>query len=68
MLPPGRPSVKRKRSTSHFGEPYFPGGAIERSLRNAIVLLVLAIGKVCSYKGKVLPAPQINSSATAKGV
>lgn len=66
-MPTGRPGVKRKRSTSHFGEPHLLGGAIERSLRNAIVLLILAIGKVCSYKGKVLPAPQIDSSATAKG-
>ncbi|KAH8701177.1 hypothetical protein GQ44DRAFT_832052 [Phaeosphaeriaceae sp. PMI808] len=63
---PGRPGIKRERSTSHFGEPCFLGGAIERSLRNAIVLLILALGKVCLYKGKVLPAPQDASSATAK--
>lgn len=50
--------VKRKRSTSAFGEPSSPRGAIERSLRNAIVLLVLALGKVFSYEAKRLPAPQ----------
>ncbi|KAH7080687.1 hypothetical protein FB567DRAFT_110659 [Paraphoma chrysanthemicola] len=52
------PGIKRKRSTSAFGEPYSPRGAIERSLRNAIVLLVLALGKVCSHKDGVLPHPQ----------
>ncbi|KAF2268499.1 hypothetical protein CC78DRAFT_372218 [Lojkania enalia] len=57
--------VKRKRSASTF-DPYSPGrpgrdgshpDPIERSLRNAIVLLVLALGKVCEYE-KPLPAPQ----------
>lgn len=51
------PGVKRKRSSSAFGEPYSPKGAIERSLRNAIVLLVLALGKVCAYTDR-LPHPQ----------
>jgi hypothetical protein len=51
------PGMKRKRSTSAYGEPYSPRGAIERSLRNAIILLVLALGKVCSYKDN-LPDPQ----------
>jgi hypothetical protein len=51
--------MKRKRSSSAFGEPYQPKGAIERSLRNAIVLLILALGKVCSYKErKPLPSPK----------
>ncbi|KAH8699411.1 hypothetical protein GQ44DRAFT_632756 [Phaeosphaeriaceae sp. PMI808] len=50
------PGIKRKRSSSAFGEPYSPRGAIERSLRNAIVLLILAIGKVSLHKDK-LPHP-----------
>lgn len=53
--------MKRKRSSSAFGEPYSPRGAIERSMRNAIVLLVLAVGKVCAYKDR-LPAPQSDKS------
>jgi hypothetical protein len=50
--------VKRKRSNSNF-EGGLPGGRcdIERSLRNAIVLLVLALGKVCSHTDP-LPAPK----------
>lgn len=50
------PSLKRKRSTGAFGEPYATKG-IERSLRNAIVLLVLALGQVSLYKHP-LPGPQ----------
>ncbi|KAF2195515.1 hypothetical protein K469DRAFT_681823 [Zopfia rhizophila CBS 207.26] len=55
--------IKRKRSTSTFGDLYSPAGdrgspgPIEKSLRNALVLLVLALGKVCEYK-QPLPAPQ----------
>ncbi|KAF2819543.1 C6 zinc finger domain-containing protein [Ophiobolus disseminans] len=60
------PSLKRKRSTSAFGEPYSPRGAIERSLRNAIVLLVLALGKVCSYKEQ-LPSPQSDKGPHSNG-
>jgi hypothetical protein len=60
--------MKRKRSTSAFGEPYSPRGPIEHSLRNAIVLLVLALGKVCSYKEKVpLPSPQSDKGPPANG-
>jgi hypothetical protein len=55
--------TKRKRSSSAFGEPYSHRGAIERSLRNAIVLLVLALGKVCSYKHP-LPAPRSDRHGT----
>jgi len=60
------PSLKRKRSSSAFGEPYSPRGPIERSLRNAIVLLVLALGKVCSYKDR-LPYPQSDKSPNTNG-
>jgi hypothetical protein len=49
--------IKRKRSSSAYGEPYSAKGAIERSLRNALVLLVLALGKVCAYHDP-LPSPQ----------
>jgi hypothetical protein len=58
--------VKRKRSGSAFGEPYSSKGAIERSLRNAIVLLILALGKVCDYKGQ-LPSPQSDKGAAMNG-
>tara|TARA_R110002003_G_scaffold63_13_gene5880 strand:- start:2819 stop:4255 length:1437 start_codon:yes stop_codon:yes gene_type:complete len=61
------PGIKRKRSSSAFGEPYSPRGAIERSLRNAIVLLVLALGKVCSHKDGVLPHPQSDKGPHASG-
>jgi hypothetical protein len=51
--------MKRKRSSCDVGEPYQSKGAIERSLRNATVLLILALGKVCSYKErKPLPSPK----------
>jgi hypothetical protein len=60
------PSLKRKRSSSAFGEPYSPRGAIERSLRNAIVLLVLALGKACSCKGP-LPSPQSDKGPHTNG-
>lgn len=61
------PGVKRKRSSSAFGDPYSPRGAIERSLRNAIVLLVLALGKVCSYKHRPLPAPESDKNTHSTG-
>lgn len=59
--------MKRKRSSSAFGEPYSPKGAIERSMRNAIVLLVLALGKVCAHERK-LPAPQSDKTPFVNGV
>jgi hypothetical protein len=49
--------VKRKRSGSNLDGLPAGRGEIERSLRNAIVLLVLALGKVCSTTGP-LPAPK----------
>ncbi|KAF9728474.1 hypothetical protein PMIN04_010457 [Paraphaeosphaeria minitans] len=61
------PGIKRKRSSSAFGEPSSPRAAIERSLRNAIVLLVLALGKVCSYKHGVLPHPQSDKGLHTSG-
>jgi hypothetical protein len=55
--------IERTRSSSVFGEPYHPRGAVERSLSNAIVLLILALGKVCSYKWrKPLPSPKSDRS------
>lgn len=48
---------KRKRHGSALGEPYSAKGAIERSLRNALVLLVLALGKACAHHDP-LPSPQ----------
>ena len=63
--------VKRKRSSSAFGDHYTPVqdpsvNGIERSLRNAIVLLVLALGKVCEYE-EPLPAPQSERGLTSDG-
>jgi hypothetical protein len=49
--------VKRKRSARNLDGLPSGRGEIERSLRNAIVLLVLALGKVCSHT-EPLPAPQ----------
>jgi hypothetical protein len=60
------PGIKRKRSSSAFGEPYSSKGAIERSLRNAIVLLVLALGKVCAHTDR-LPHPQGDKSPVTNG-
>jgi hypothetical protein len=59
--------IKRKRSTTGYHDAFSPAGdkngpdPIERSLRNAIVLLILALGKVCEYK-KPLPAPHPDKS------
>jgi hypothetical protein len=62
------PGMKRKRSSSAFGEASSAKGAIERSLRNAIVLLVLALGKVCSYKDRrPLPSPQSDKGTQSNG-
>lgn len=58
--------LKRKRSGSAFGEPYSAKGAIERSLRNALVLLVLALGKVCAHHDP-LPSPQSDKMSHSNG-
>jgi hypothetical protein len=60
------PGIKRKRSSSAFGEPYSHKGPIERSLRNAIVLLVLALGKVCLHTDS-LPSPQSDKGPSTNG-
>jgi hypothetical protein len=67
-VPPRNPqlNLKRKRSNSAFGEPYSLKGAIKRSLRNAIVLLVFALGKVCGHTDK-LPNPPSDKGAYANG-
>lgn len=62
------PGMKRKRSNSALGDSGANRGSIERSLRNAIVLLVLALGKVCSYKERVpLPSPQTDKGSQGNG-
>jgi hypothetical protein len=58
--------LKTERSGSGFSEPYSSKGAMERSLRNAIVLLILALGKVCSYKEQ-LPSPQSDKVTAMNG-
>jgi hypothetical protein len=58
--------LKRKRSTSAYGEPYSAKGAIERSLRNALVLLVLALGKVCAHHAP-LASPQSDKTSHTNG-
>lgn len=70
-LPNRLKGIKRKRSSSAFGDGYFSlgdlcKGSIERSLRNAIVLLVLALGKVCQHKD-ALPSPQGDRNPMANG-
>jgi hypothetical protein len=60
------PGVKRKRPSSTFGEPHTPHSASERSLHNCIVLLVLALGQVCSFK-EPLPYPASNEVANPTG-
>lgn len=59
-------SLKRKRSASAYGESYSTKGAIERSLRNALVLLVLALGKVCAHHNP-LPSPQSDRISRTNG-
>ncbi|KAF2625006.1 hypothetical protein BU25DRAFT_373295 [Macroventuria anomochaeta] len=51
-------SLKRKRSGSAY--------AIERSLRNALVLLALALGKVCAHHDP-LPSPQSDRMSHTNG-
>lgn len=57
--------MKRKRSISGYGEPTTPRGPITRSLHNAIVLLVCALGKVFSYTSPRLPAPAKDNKSHA---
>ncbi|KAF9733463.1 hypothetical protein PMIN06_009150 [Paraphaeosphaeria minitans] len=64
-------SIKRKRSSTVYGDAYgvadeLARGSIERSLRNAILLLVLALGKVSLHTEK-LPHPQGDRRPTANG-
>ncbi|KAF1352956.1 hypothetical protein EJ07DRAFT_168669 [Lizonia empirigonia] len=61
-----RQGLKRKRSGSAYGEPWTSKGPIERSLRNALVLLVLALGKVCAHHDP-LPSPQSDKMSFTNG-
>ncbi|KAF2844439.1 hypothetical protein T440DRAFT_326547 [Plenodomus tracheiphilus IPT5] len=54
----GHHGVKRKRSNNGFSGPSSTGSAIKSTINNAIVLLVLALGKVLQFDGKCLPAPR----------
>ena len=58
--------LKRKRSGFAYSEPWYAKGAIERSLRNALVLLVLALGKACAYQDP-LPSPQSDKMSHTNG-
>ncbi|KAL5421793.1 hypothetical protein PMIN06_013135 [Paraphaeosphaeria minitans] len=63
--------IERKRSSTIHGDAYGVAeesarGSIERSLRNAIILLVLALGKVCLHTAK-LPHPQSDRQPAANG-
>ncbi|KAF1963539.1 hypothetical protein CC80DRAFT_8306 [Byssothecium circinans] len=65
------PSLKRKRSSSMFGDSNGLAddqskAGVERSLRNAIVLLVSALGKVCEHKTD-LPAPKADRNPFSTG-
>ncbi|KAH5617756.1 hypothetical protein HBI23_250440 [Parastagonospora nodorum] len=60
--------MKRKRRSSVCGERYQPEGAIEYSLRNATVLLVLALGAACYCKKRdtLLPSPESDKGPHTK--
>ncbi|CAI6335321.1 unnamed protein product [Periconia digitata] len=60
--------VKRKRSNSIYleNQELYPKGYVAKSLRNGIVLLVLALGKVCEYKGP-LPSPHSDRNPLGNG-
>lgn len=59
-------SLKRKQSGTAFGERRSSKGAIERSLPNALVLLVLALGEVCAHHDP-LPSPQSDKMSNKNG-
>ncbi|PVH90630.1 hypothetical protein DM02DRAFT_420930 [Periconia macrospinosa] len=60
--------LKRKRSNSMYESlDNYAKVPIERSLRNAIVLLVLALGKVCEFRG-ILPSPQYDKNPLYNGI
>jgi hypothetical protein len=60
-------SGKRRRPDGTSGLPYPGGGKIKCSLHHAIVLLVLALGKVCSYQQTVaLPSPHSPANAISE--
>jgi hypothetical protein len=62
------PDMKRKRTSSALDEAGSAKRTIGRSLYNAIVLLVLALGKVCSCKDRrPLPSPQSDKGAQGNG-
>jgi hypothetical protein len=63
---PPNHSIKREVLGDTFGETYSSRGLIEHSLSNAIILLVLALGKVCSYKDN-LPSPQSDKCPRTDG-
>ncbi|PVH90746.1 hypothetical protein DM02DRAFT_547200 [Periconia macrospinosa] len=59
--------LKRKRSNSIYESlDNYAKVPIERSLGNAIVLLVLALGKVCDFRG-ILPSPQYDKNPLYNG-
>ena len=60
----GSPAVNAMASA--YGEPYSAKGTIERSLRNALVLLVLALGKVCAHHAP-LSSPQSDKTSDTNG-
>ena len=70
-----RPALKRKRRDDGDNSPapaYEPQAmppinhtiSVERSVRNAIVLLVLALGKICDHKSPLPSSPPASSTAT----
>ena len=70
-----RPVLKRKRKDDGENSPaaaYEPQTSpsanhtisVERSVRNAIVLLVLALGKICDHKAPLPSSPPASSTAT----
>ena len=70
-----RPGLQRKRKLEeessptpvhdlHGHSPVSHTISVERSVRNAIVLLVLALGKICDHKAPLPASPPATSSTT----
>jgi Fungal Zn(2)-Cys(6) binuclear cluster domain len=70
-----RPAINRKRKLEGENSPTLThelhaasirnhSNEVERSVRNAIVLLVLAIGKICDHKAPLPASPPASSTTT----
>ncbi|KAM3075198.1 hypothetical protein ACMFMF_005877 [Clarireedia jacksonii] len=73
MKPPESPGAKRKRSPGAelpdipYGHGALKPGHPSRSISTALVLVVLALGKICQEKGKIPELPSDKESDSAWG-